>query len=44
MVTDTAPFRNPQYHRTTDLPETVDYDSLARVTKGVEGMVRELVR
>jgi peptidase M28-like protein len=44
MVTDTAPFRNPQYHRTTDLPDTVDYDSLARVTKGVEGMVRELVK
>jgi hypothetical protein len=44
MVTDTAPFRNPQYHRTTDLPETVDYDSLARVTKGVEGVVRELVK
>jgi hypothetical protein len=44
MVTDTAPFRNPQYHRTTDLPETVDYDSLARVTKGVEGMLRELMR
>lgn len=44
MITDTAPFRNPQYHRTTDLPETVDYDSLARVTKGVEAVVRELVR
>ena len=44
MLTDTAPFRNPQYHKTTDLPDTVDYDSLARVTKGLERMVRELVQ
>jgi hypothetical protein len=44
MVTDTAPFRNPQYHKTTDLPDTVDYESLARVTKGIEHMLRELVR
>lgn len=44
MVTDTAPFRNPQYHKVTDLPETVDYESLARVTTGLEGMVRELVK
>lgn len=44
MVTDTAPFRNPQYHKTTDLPDTVDYQSLARVTKGMERMLRELVR
>ena len=44
MITDTAPFRNPQYHRTTDLPETVDYGSLARVTKGVEAVVGELVK
>jgi hypothetical protein len=44
MVTDTAPFRNPQYHKTTDLPDTVDYQSLARVTKGIERMLRELVR
>jgi hypothetical protein len=43
MVTDTAPFRNPQYHEATDLPDTVDYESLARVTKGLEGMLRELV-
>ena len=44
MVTDTAPFRNPHYHQATDLPATVDYASLARVTKGLEGMVRELAR
>lgn len=44
MVTDTAPFRNPQYHERTDLPDTVHYESLARVTKGIERMLRELVQ
>ena len=43
MVTDTAPFRNPHYHQLDDLPETVDYEALARVTKGLERMLREIV-
>lgn len=43
MVTDTAPFRNPYYHELDDLPGNVDYDSLARVTKGLERMLREMV-
>jgi hypothetical protein len=43
MVTDTAPFRNPYYHELDDLPENVDYKSLARVTKGLERVIRELV-
>lgn len=42
MVTDTAPFRNPYYHEVDDLPENVDYESLARVTVGLEKMLREL--
>lgn len=42
MVTDTAPFRNPHYHTRGDLPGTVDYDSLARVTDGLCAMVRTL--
>jgi Zn-dependent M28 family amino/carboxypeptidase len=42
MVTDTAPFRNPYYHRINDLPQSVDYDSLARVTLGVARMARAL--
>ncbi len=44
MVTDTAPFRNPRYHTLDDLPDTVDYESLARVTAGLERMLRVLVR
>jgi hypothetical protein len=33
FVTDTAAFRNPNYHRKTDLPETLDY---ATYTKAVQ--------
>ncbi|MFF4902794.1 M28 family peptidase [Streptomyces sp. NPDC001068] len=32
MLTDTANFRNPHYHRSTDLPDTLDYQRLASVT------------
>jgi hypothetical protein len=38
MITDTAPFRNPHYHTPGDLPETVDCDSLARITVGLARM------
>jgi Peptidase family M28 len=31
MLTDTASFRNPAYHRAGDLPETLDYRRLAEV-------------
>ena len=43
MITDTAPFRNPYYHQLDDLPENVDYESLARITAGLDRMMRELV-
>ena len=36
MVTDTAPFRNPHYHRRGDVPETLDGPFLAAVARGVE--------
>ncbi len=42
MVTDTAPFRNPHYHRATDLPETLDYERLARVVDGLKAVVTDL--
>ncbi|MBN2105858.1 MAG: M28 family peptidase, partial [Deltaproteobacteria bacterium] len=42
MVTDTAFFRNPHYHEPTDLPETLDYGRLARVTAGLKYMIEEL--
>jgi hypothetical protein len=42
MVTDTAPFRYPHYHRATDTPDKVDTESLARVVKGIERVIRDL--
>jgi hypothetical protein len=40
MLTDTAPFRYPHYHSVGDTPDKVDYRSLARVTAGLEWVVR----
>ena len=40
MVTDTAPFRYPHYHATSDTPDRVDYARLARVVSGLERMIR----
>jgi len=42
MVTDTADFRNPHYHRTSDTPDTLDYVFLTRATAAVEAAVRVL--
>ncbi|MFL6245107.1 MAG: M28 family peptidase [Thermoanaerobaculia bacterium] len=42
MVTDTAPFRNPNYHEASDRPETLDYARMAQVVEGLVGVVEEL--
>jgi hypothetical protein len=42
MITDTAYFRYPHYHKTTDTPDKVDVDKLARITHGIERVVREM--
>jgi Zn-dependent M28 family amino/carboxypeptidase len=42
MVTDTAPFRNPEYHRRGDVPETLDYAAMAELVDGLEAVVRTL--
>lgn len=42
MVTDTAPFRDPNYHELTDTPDQMDFDRLARVVVGLEAMLKEL--
>ena len=44
MITDTAPFRYPHYHRPSDTPDKVDVESLARVVKGIERVIRDLAR
>jgi Zn-dependent M28 family amino/carboxypeptidase len=40
MLTDTSFLRNPNYHLASDTPETLDYDRMAEVTRGVCGGVR----
>lgn len=42
MITDTAHFRNPNYHTAADKPDTLDYDRMARVIEGVAHVVRDL--
>lgn len=42
MVTDTAPFRYPHYHRPTDRPERIDYDRFALVVSGMERVIADL--
>jgi len=44
MITDTAPYRYPHYHLPSDTPDKVDYDMLARVTNGLELVVRDIAR
>jgi hypothetical protein len=44
MITDTALFRYPHYHKATDTPDKVDYDKLARITLGLEQTIREIAR
>ena len=44
MITDTAIFRYPHYHRRTDTPDKVDYERLARVTKGIERVLRDMTK
>lgn len=41
MLTDTAFLRNPNYHRETDLPETLDYGFLTRVTRALVAALAE---
>lgn len=42
MVTDTAPYRYKHYHKLTDTPEKLDYERMARVVEGLEGVILDL--
>jgi Zn-dependent M28 family amino/carboxypeptidase len=42
MVTDTAPFRYPHYHRKTDTPDKIDFDRCARVVEGMKAVIADL--
>jgi len=37
MVTDTAFYRNPNYHSPGDVPDTLDYGRMAEVVRGLHG-------
>jgi Peptidase family M28 len=42
MITDTAFYRYPHYHRPSDTPDKLDYERMARVTLGLAAMLREI--
>lgn len=44
MVTDTAFYRYPHYHRATDTPEELNYAEMARVVEGLAGALAVLVK
>jgi Zn-dependent M28 family amino/carboxypeptidase len=43
MITDTAPFRYPHYHRATDTPDKLDYDRFALVVSGIEKVIEQFI-
>jgi len=42
MITDTAFYRNPNYHEPTDTPDTLDYERMADVVTGVYAAITTL--
>lgn len=44
MVTDTAPFRYPHYHESTDTPDKLEYDRFALVVSGMDKVIAELAK
>ena len=42
MITDTAFFRNPNYHRKSDTPDTLDYERPEKAALGLEEVVKAL--
>jgi Zn-dependent M28 family amino/carboxypeptidase len=44
MVTDTALFRYPHYHASTDTPDRLDYQRLARVVAGLAQVTADLAQ
>lgn len=43
MITDTAFHRNKNYHKSTDLPDTLDYSRMSEVVLGLKGSIIKLV-
>jgi Zn-dependent M28 family amino/carboxypeptidase len=42
QITDTANFRNPNYHQPSDTPDTLDYDRLAAIVAATGVVVERL--
>ena len=42
MITDTAFYRNPHYHRPTDTPATLDYVKMAQIVDGLTLSIRQI--
>jgi hypothetical protein len=42
MLTDTAMFRNPNYHQPTDTVETLDFEAMASITKNLVPALQSL--
>jgi len=42
MLTDTSFLRNPNYHKQTDLPHTLNYEKMSQIIKGVVASVTNL--
>ncbi len=40
MVTDTAPYRYPHYHKPTDTPDKIDFEKLTKAVEGIESVIR----
>jgi len=43
MITDTAPFRYPYYHRPEDTADRIRYDHLTRVVSGLQATIAEII-
>jgi Zn-dependent M28 family amino/carboxypeptidase len=44
MVTDTAFYRNPNYHRMSDTPDTLDYVRMAEVVEGLKAAIETVAK
>lgn len=44
MVTDTAFYRNPYYHTPEDTPNTLDYEKMVYVVRGIYEVIKQLAR
>jgi hypothetical protein len=42
MVTDTAVYRDPNYHQSSDVSSNLSYDHMARVTLGLQNVIASL--